>query len=640
MTFAIVPQVVDEVAARFTRTLRCTERRTAVDLHWTRRPQFQGHAREAAREIIAAAWRQIVNAFNNLKIGARLGIAFAMCVAVMLALTATAKYGLAHVRDDVDLINKDRYAKVRLTTDIKDDVNVVVLAAQNLVIAKTPAERDADQKEIGATRARIGDTFKKIDAMLVTEAAKQDLAKVQAARQHFLQEVDVLQQLARTDDAAKLHAQLDKLRPVQHEYTKVLADYADAQEELMIKAGEDTSQTVDRTSMMLIVAAAIGAAVAVAAAWGTTLSITRPINQAVQVARTVAAGDLTSRIDVTRKDETGQLLEALKAMNGNLVNIVNQVRQSSDSIATGSGQIATGNQDLSQRTEEQASNLQQTAASMEQLTSTVKNNADAARQATQLASSASEVAAKGGKVVGQVVGTMEQITSASKKISDIIGVIDGIAFQTNILALNAAVEAARAGEQGRGFAVVAGEVRNLAQRSAEAAKEIKQLINASVQTVEAGSRLVADAGSTMDDIVSQVARVNDLISEISAVTLEQSTGISQVGDAVTMLDQVTQQNAALVEESAAAAESLKHQAHRLVQAVASFRLDSSVAQKAVATAPASAPAPAPTATSSKKPATPAARKPTVAVAKVDTPREGPKPVGAAPMADNESWVTF
>ena len=574
-----------------------------------------------------------MNAFNNLKIGVRLGIAFAVCVVVMLALTATAKYGLAHVRDDVDLINKDRYAKVRLTTDIKDDVSVVVLSAHNLVIAKSPAERDGDQKEIGAARARIGDTFKKIEAMLVTEAAKQDLAKVQAARQHFLKEVDVLQQLARADDAAKLHAQLDKVRPVQHEYTKVLSDYADAQEELMIKAGDDTGQTVDRTSMMLIIAAVIGATVAVAAAWGTTRSITRPINQAVQVARTVAAGDLTSRIDVTCKDETGQLLEALKAMNGNLVNIVSQVRQSSDSIATGSGQIATGNQDLSQRTEEQASNLQQTAASMEQLTSTVKNNADAARQATQLATSASEVAARGGTVVGQVVGTMEQITSASKKISDIIGVIDGIAFQTNILALNAAVEAARAGEQGRGFAVVASEVRSLAQRSAEAAKEIKQLINASVQTVEAGSRLVAEAGNTMGDIVSQVERVTDLVSEISAATLEQSTGISQVSDAVTQLDQVTQQNAALVEESAAAAESLKHQAHQLVQAVASFKLDSALAQQAVA-------APAPASTIGKKPAPTAARQSPVPPVKVDTAREAPKPVVAAAMAGNESWVTF
>ena len=243
-------------------------------------------------------------------------------------------------------------------------------------------------------------------------------------------------------------------------------------------------------------------------------------------------------------------------------------RPSSDSIATGSSQIATGNQDLSQRTEEQASNLQQTAATMEQLTSTVKNSADTARAANQLANSARDVATQGGVVVGQVVETMDQITAASKKIADIIGVIDGIAFQTNILALNAAVEAARAGEQGRGFAVVAGEVRTLAQRSAQAAKEIKTLIGDSVEKVEAGSRLVGDAGRTMTDIVLQVRRVNDMLGEITAATSEQTTGIGQINDAVTRLDQVTQQNAALVEESAAAAESLKQQASRLVDAVA------------------------------------------------------------------------
>ena len=519
-----------------------------------------------------------MNAFNNLKISARLGLAFAVCVAVTLALTATAKLGLSHVREDVDLINKDRYAKVRLVTDIKDDLNVVALSAHKLVIAGNPAAREDDIKEIDATRARIGETFKKIDAMLVSEAAKAELAKVLAARQRFLRELDPLQQLARGDDPDRLHAQLGQLRPVLLAYMKVLGDYADLQEELMFKAGEDAGQTVDRTSTMLIVAMLIGTAAAGMAAWRTTLSITRPIHRAVHVARTVAAGDLTSRIEVTRQDETGHLLEALKVMNSSLAGIVRQVRQSSDSIATGSSQIATGNQDLSQRTEEQASNLQQTAASMEQLTSTVKNNADAARQAAQLAGSASEVAARGGAMVSQVVETMEQITNASNRIADIIGVIDGIAFQTNILALNAAVEAARAGEQGRGFAVVAAEVRSLAQRSAQAAKEIQQLISDSVGTVRTGSRLVADAGDTMNDIVAQVRRVTDLIGEISAATLEQSTGIGQVSDAVMQIDQVTQQNAALVEESAAAAESLKKQAHQMVEAVASFRLDLSPAQ--------------------------------------------------------------
>jgi methyl-accepting chemotaxis protein len=270
--------------------------------------------------------------------------------------------------------------------------------------------------------------------------------------------------------------------------------------------------------------------------------------------------------------ETAQLLTALKRMNDSLVSVVGTVRSSSDSIATGSSQISIGNQDLSQRTEEQASNLQQTAASMEELSATVRTNADTTRQAAQLADTASGAAAQGGVAVGQVVTTMAEITKASRKINDIIGVIDGIAFQTNILALNAAVEAARAGEQGRGFAVVATEVRTLAQRSAVAAKEIKALIQTSVEQVEIGSRQASDAGHTMDDIVAQVKRVTQLIGEISTATHEQTEGIGQVSDAVTQLDQVTQQNAALVEEAAAAAESLNAQAGQLVASVAVFHL--------------------------------------------------------------------
>ncbi|WP_249931239.1 methyl-accepting chemotaxis protein [Ramlibacter sp. 2FC] len=317
--------------------------------------------------------------------------------------------------------------------------------------------------------------------------------------------------------------------------------------------------------------------------WTVTRTTTGSVRAALQLAEAVAAGDLGTQVRARGRDEVGQLLRALGAMNDSLVRVVTTVRASSDSIATGSSQIATGNADLSQRTEEQASNLQQTAASMEQLSSTVRNNADTARQASTLAGQASEVAAKGGEVVGRVVETMEEINHASRKIADIIGVIDGIAFQTNILALNAAVEAARAGEQGRGFAVVAGEVRSLAQRSATAAREIKALIGDSVEKVDAGSKLVDEAGSTMGDIVNQVRKVTDLISEISAATIEQTAGIGQVNDAVTQLDQVTQQNAALVEESAAAAESLSHQAQQLVRAVALFKL--SADEPAAAAAP-------------------------------------------------------
>ena len=297
------------------------------------------------------------------------------------------------------------------------------------------------------------------------------------------------------------------------------------------------------------------------------------LDKAISVSEQIAAGDLTVKIDVDSQDETGHLLGSLKEMNEGLARIVGEVRTGADSIATATEQIAAGNADLSQRTEEQASALEETASSMEELTSTVKQNADNAQQANQLAISASGVAVKGGDVINKVVRTMESITDSSRKISDIIGVIDGIAFQTNILALNAAVEAARAGEQGRGFAVVAAEVRSLAQRSAAAAKEIKTLIEDSVSKVQDGSRLVEEAGHTTQEIVTSIKRVTDIMAEISAASLEQSSGIEQVNTAITQMDDVTQQNAALVEQAAAAAESLEEQALQLVQVVTRFKLE-------------------------------------------------------------------
>jgi methyl-accepting chemotaxis protein len=302
-------------------------------------------------------------------------------------------------------------------------------------------------------------------------------------------------------------------------------------------------------------------------------SIIRPLNKAIYIARHVADGDLTSSIEVKTKDETGLLLQALKDMNESLGSIVVEVRNTTDSIGTAAREVAAGNSDLSQRTEEQASSLEETASSMEELTSTVKQNAENAKHANQLAAAASDIAVKGGQAVGEVVQTMASISTSSKKIVDIISVIEGIAFQTNILALNAAVEAARAGEQGRGFAVVAAEVRNLAQRSAAAAKEIKTLIGDSVGKVDAGSKQVDQAGATMSEIVTAVKRVTDIMAEIAAASDEQSEGIEQVNQAIIQMDEVTQQNAALVEQAAAAAESMQGQANALFVAVSVFKLE-------------------------------------------------------------------
>jgi methyl-accepting chemotaxis protein len=355
------------------------------------------------------------------------------------------------------------------------------------------------------------------------------------------------------------------------------------------KENADDTLALFRSSTTVVVAlTAAGMAVAVVLGLLIARSLSRRLSQSITLIDSVAAGDLTVDIEADGSDEFGHLQESLQSMVVGLRKLVTSVRHGVDSFAVASGQIASGNQDLSNRTEQQASSLEQTASSMEQLSSAVKQNTESARQANQLAAAASEVAGRGGHAVGQVVDTMGQIQASSRKIAEIIGVIDGIAFQTNILALNAAVEAARAGEQGRGFAVVAGEVRNLAQRSAQAAREIKSLIADSVTKVENGSRQVTEAGRTMQDLVAQVRRVTDLLGEIASATVEQNSGINLVNQSVTQLDQMTQQNAALVEESAAAAASLRKQAEQLAQAVAIFKLGRHESQKAIAAAQATA----------------------------------------------------
>jgi methyl-accepting chemotaxis protein len=509
---------------------------------------------------------------KDLSIKSRLLALVATLLALLILASASGTLRLKASNDVLATVYNDRVVPLRQLKSVSDGYGIGVVDTGAKVAAGILAPADG-LKTLKAAQATIAEQWK---AYLATYLNPEETVLVEQARP-LLIKADAgaaqLEAMLKAGDAEavkafaakEMYPDIDPVVAIMDKLTAVQLDVAAAEYK--------QSQVVyDRVLWTNIVASALAVAIASLLAWRLILAITRGIDEAVEVAETVANGDLSSRIVVARRDETGRLMGALKRMNDNLMGIVGNVRMAAESIATGSAQIATGNADLSQRTEEQASNLQQTAASMEQLTATVKQNADTALVATQLASTCSTAAERGGSVMGQVVSTMDEITTSSRKIVDIIGVIDGIAFQTNILALNAAVEAARAGEQGRGFAVVATEVRTLAQRSAAAAREIKGLIGESVSKVENGTRLVADAGQTMDDIVSQVKRVNDMIGEISSASTEQSTGIGQIGDAVAQLDQVTQQNAALVEESAAAAESLNQQAAQLAKIVGTFKL--------------------------------------------------------------------
>ena len=513
---------------------------------------------------------------TNMKIGARLAAGFSAVILLMILLIVFGSSSLIHIGElNEKIIDKD-WLKVNAAQTINALTSNNGRLTLGLFILSDADDIATTYEQIDANKKIIGNAIATLDQTIYLPEGRAILEEIKRERQTYVTSFSQVARLLagqKQEEAARLMS-LETL-PVLNRLQARLSDLVELQKKVVGESGVAIKHQIASTRELMVTLGLAAILLSVVIAYRIGLGITRPINEAVKVAQTVAAGDLTSKIDIRSVDETGLLLQALRHMNQNLFDIVAKVRAGTESIAAASGQIASGNLDLSARTEEQASSLEQTAASMEELTATVRQNADNARQAKQLAASASNVATAGGTVVAQVVDTMTSIRASSRRIVDIIGVIDGIAFQTNILALNAAVEAARAGEQGRGFAVVATEVRNLAQRSAAAAKEIKVLISTSVDQVEVGSQLVADAGNTMEQIVASVQRVTDIMQEISAASQEQSAGIEQINQAIIQMDQVTQQNAALVEEAAATSEALELQAGGLAGVVSTFKLVSS-----------------------------------------------------------------
>jgi methyl-accepting chemotaxis protein len=509
---------------------------------------------------------------NRIKIGQRLGLGFglmALLIAFSLGVAIQRLHQMNEAKDQV--LAFERRAAAAEAWMKNTDLN----ANRALAIAKSgyneAVVRHFDPL-VKATTATINEIQKGIEASVNSDKGKALMAAIASVRKDYIAKRNqVFEQLKGGDLEGGLKKIDSEMLPAVNAYVKALEEFVEFQRQQARLQEEQAAGDKAFAQTLLIAMLVVCVAVAAGAGWLITRSVTTPLQVARHNTEAIAQGDLTQPLRAEGSDELAEMLRSLEQMQQRLRGVVGEIRAGTEGISTASREVAVGSQDLSQRTEEAASNLQQTASSLEEINATARQAAQSAAQANQLAGSAAEVARRGGEVVHQVVQTMGDINVSSRRIADIIGTIDGIAFQTNILALNAAVEAARAGEQGRGFAVVAGEVRLLAGRSAEAAKEIKSLITASVEKVDAGSRLVDDAGSTMQEIVASVQRVTDIIGEITAATGEQSTGIGLVSDAITQLDQVTQQNAALVEESAAAAESLSDQARRVAESVSVFR---------------------------------------------------------------------
>ena len=517
---------------------------------------------------------------NNFKISQRIALAFGLILLLLLCIFALGKIGTEKNFNNLESMYKTSVQPLEYLGAVNylQQRNRALL--MDMLLNSEPANVSRGSEEMVKNSILIDKALASYDATFQTPTEKELMIQLRSALDAYRGQGLTPARLALSsengyDEAMNIY--LTKINPMAPKVVEPLGKLVAFQVKLAAEQYQDAEKTNKMIGLLKISATGFALFLAALLGWWITRSITHPLAQAVAFSNRVAQGDLTGQMDVKRKDEIGDLFQSMRMMQASLIKVVTQVRQGSESVSTASSEIAEGNHDLSARTEAQASALQQTSASMEELSSTVKQNADNSRQANQLAQSASLVAIKGGEVVAEVVNTMKGINESSKKISDIISVIDGIAFQTNILALNAAVEAARAGEQGRGFAVVASEVRSLAGRSADAAKEIKMLINDSVAKVEQGTALVDQAGSTMTEVVGSIRKVTDIVGEISSASTEQSQGVAQVGEAVNQMDQATQQNAALVEQMAAAASGLSSQAQDLVGTVATFKLSAGAA---------------------------------------------------------------